>query len=581
MAKVNTRDLPKNLFNNNSVVFNPLCYEHRVTTIGQLKETVRVTEEIINNLDPFAIKQLYECSDNDIDKLMETISDEAYRVLYGDLGVIKDSTFQYLDKLTESVEETMRVENLNYFIVSCMPEFELNWHHLEWGQYTMKYRKLAILAARDLGKSYYFSNAYCIWKMYRFQLPNQFAKNKRKDLALSQRGFIITNSQDLGKDLLEIMKGNIESNVELAKKLLPDGEGRKEGWGQENIRCKNGARLGTKSYGSAFRGRHPGYFVVDDFLKDNVLYSQTQREKATNWFHSVLMNALSKNGQCIVVGTPFHMSDLYGNLKEKQGWRVFEYPAIFPDGKITWENRYNYKELMTKREEQGNLIFSREILCRPIVSDSSIFPYDILKKSFFGMDEFKLVNNRESYKMKFDRVVTGCDFAMSASVGADSSVFTTWGIGNNDEMYLMHVWRGKGKSFLEQISILKFINSNFRPDIIVVESNQFQQIFAEIADHYGLPVMPHVTTGVNKNDLKNGLPGLAILFERMRIKLPRGDEYSIATTDYICAEFSTVAFTDRGVESVGSHDDCCMSTWQASVGIKRITSNTVLGYLED
>jgi hypothetical protein len=43
-----------------------------------------------------------------------------------------------------------------------------------------------------------------------------------------------------------------------------------------------------------------------------------------------------------------------------------EYLAIYPDGRILWENRWNYTDLMDKRQSQGNLIFSRELLCRPI-----------------------------------------------------------------------------------------------------------------------------------------------------------------------------------------------------------------------
>jgi len=567
------------IFDNTAEVFNPIKgMKSHTTTLGQLVETQRVVQEIIGNLDEGALFQMYEGSDRDLDNLLEIMYTETYKTVYGDLGIVRDSTFLYLDKLTETVEETFRIENINYFIASVMPEFDMDWYHLEWGQFVMMYNRLAILAARDLGKSYYFSNAYPTWKMYRYQVPPKFGRNTRPDLALSHRGFIVTNSEDLGIDLLEIMKTNIENNGELAKRLLPEGDN-KRGWGQKSIKAKNGARLGIKSYGGAFRGRHPGYIVVDDFLKDNVIYSETQRQKAIDWFHSVLMNAVSKHGQVPVVGTPFHALDLYGDLKTKKRWRAFEYPAIYPDGRVTAPRRYNYQDIMNKREEQGNLIFSREILVRPIVSDSTIFPFEILRRAFVGMDEFTLVGNRESYKMKFNIVVTGADFAMSSNVGADYSVFLTWGISEANEMYLMHVWRAKGASYLEQINVLKNINFNFRPNVMVLEANQFQQIFVEEADRQGLPVIPHVTTAANKHDLKKGLPGLAIRFQRMKIKLPRGDEYSINTTDMMCGEFSSIAFTDKGLESVAGHDDMAMATWMSDIAIRNVTTG-VLGFLE-
>ena len=79
---------------------------------------------------------------------------------------------------------------------------------------------------------------------------------------------------------------------------------------------------------------------------------------------------LVPGGQIIVVGTPFHAEDLYGDLKTKNGWFVIEYPAIFPDGRILWPQRWSFKDLMDKKETQGSIIFSRENLCLPITNES-------------------------------------------------------------------------------------------------------------------------------------------------------------------------------------------------------------------
>ena len=56
---------------------------------------------------------------------------------------------------------------------------------------------------------------------------------------------------------------------------------------------------------------------------------------------------------------------------------------------------------------------------------------------------------------------------------------------------------GKGKTYDEQLQILKGINVRFRPDVMVFESNVFQQIFTEGATKYGMPVVPH-NTGAEK-----------------------------------------------------------------------------------
>jgi hypothetical protein len=292
------------------------------------------------------------------------------------------------------------------------------------------------------------------------------------------------------------------------------------------------------------------------------------------------MNAITPGKQVIVVGTPFHASDLHADLKSKMivtngkvsGWCVREYPSIFPDGRILWSNRYTYKDLMEKKKTQGNLIFSREHLCKPIVSDATIFPFELLQKCFIRMETTKLVKNRDSFPVKMKRIVLGCDFGISQSVGADYSCFSTVGQDENDQYWLMNLTRIKGKSFSEQIATIKNLHVNFRYDVINMESNVFQMIFVQEADRQGLPVVSDVTTK-NKNDFKDGLPGLTVVMEQGKFKMPRGDQNSIDTTDLVASEFSSIAFTDHGLQSISEHDDIPFSIWKAIRGHHLTSAN--------
>lgn len=548
-------------------VYNPVSKgtHNKVVTVAQLDETYATAMSIIENLDDASLGELTGGNLEDIDKVLEHILRESFYVIYGEKGYVKETDARYLEKLSSNMEETLRRANLNYFISNVLGEFQMNWHHLEWGQLIQQYNKLCIIAPRNHGKSYFFSHAYPIWKLYRY---NANMIRKGKNVADGQRGYLISNETDLVQDFLEQIKITVEENDLLREALIPAD---KNLWIKNSIRCKNGARLNLKSYGGSFRGRHPSWIVCDDFLKDSVIYSEVQRSKSKDYFHSVIMNAINPGGQVIVVGTPFHATDLYGDLKEKRGhnaWRVFEYPAISPQGEVLWPDRFTYDDLMEKKESQGNIIFSRENLCRPISSDSSIFPWEVLKRSMVGMHEYKLVKNIESFPRKFSRVITACDLALSASVGADYSVFTTWGIDDTyKEMWLLHFWRGRGKRYEQQISIMKTIHLNFRSDIVVIEANQFQKVMADMAAEENLPVVPHTTTAANKNDLVNGLPGLSIMFERGRIKFPTGDQFSKDVADLVLGEFANIAWTDKGIQGIGEHDDCCMSTWLGKRGV--------------
>ena len=541
-------------------------------------ECLKVVDEIIDGMDDSGILELMSGSGGDIDKVLDNLLSDTYKVLYtGDTQI--DFAPRYTERLSESIEETLRCKNITYFITSVLPEFQLGWHHLEWGDLVHRHNKLCIEAARDHGKSYYFSNAYAAWQLYRYSKPKKMIYSKRPSKSNSNRGYLFSFSLQQSVDLMEILKGTIEGNDILRERLFPDS--RNSGaWASTNIVCKNGARLTCKGFGSSVRGAHPYWIVVDDGLKDNVIYSQLQRQKSIDYFHSVIMNMLVPGGQIIVVGTPFHASDLYGDLKSKskaatgsdKGWFVIEYPAIFPDGRILWPARWGFNDLMEKKATQGNIIFSRENLCRPITNESSIFPLKILERSLLRMENYTLVRNRDDFPMKFNKVVVGCDFAISGNVGADYAVFTVWGVDDETgERWLLYFYREKGKTFHEQMQVLRGINVRFRPDTFVMEQNVMQQIFVQESDKQGLPVVGH-TTGIDKYDLKTGWPGLAIDFERGKIHIPIGDKYSQDVKDLIFTDLGSVAFTDHGLESVGEHDDISSSFWLAKLAANLITT---------
>lgn len=541
-------------------------------------ECLSIVDEIIDGMDDKGILELMSGSDGDLDYVLDCLLKDTFQVMYTGNPHI-DFAPRYTDRLSQSVEEILRCKNLAYFITSVMPDFQLNYHHLEWCDLVHRYNKLCVEAARDHGKSYFFSNAYAAWQLYKYAKPKGTQFSARPTKSNSNRGYLFSFSLQQSVDLMEILKNTIEGNDILKERLYPDSKDKSGAWASTNIVCRNGARLTCKGFGSSVRGAHPYWIVVDDGLKDNVIYSQLQRQKSIDYFHSVIMNMLVPGGQIIVVGTPFHASDLYGDLKSKsihatgnkKGWFVIEYPAIFPDGRILWPQRWSFFDLMDKKATQGNIIFSRENLCRPITNESSIFPLSVLQQSLIGMEKYTVVRNRDDFPMKFNTVVVGCDFAISANVGADYSVFTIWGVDDERGMWLLNMYREKGKTFHEQIQMLKNINVRYRPNIMVVEQNTFQSIFVQEGDKQGLPVMGH-TTGIDKFDLKSGWPAVAVLFERRKIHIPIGDKQSQDIKDLIFSDLGSVAFTDKGLCSVDEHDDISSSIWLASLGANKLST---------
>jgi len=129
----------------------------RNLNIYQQKELFRIVDEIINSFDQHAVDEIFSGYSEDTDELLELIFNETYNSLYcnkrGNL-VEMPSTFNYLENLTKQLDEQLKVHILNYFIISTMPDFEMNWHHIEWGNLCQMFKMLGIIASRDHGKTW-------------------------------------------------------------------------------------------------------------------------------------------------------------------------------------------------------------------------------------------------------------------------------------------------------------------------------------------------------------------------------------------------------------------------------------------
>jgi len=542
-----------------------------VYSFNQLDIIYNQVNSIIENLDDSAIKELTSGYEKDFDTILKILIEETGKAIFSKNADFSTQNFSYLNNLATTFDFQLKRKSFNYFTQSTLPNFEQSFHHIEWGNLLQLYQWLNVLAARDHSKSYTFSFAYPLWKMFRYDRYNLDRGLSAKENSLNKMGMIITNEHSLSKKFLGFIVEEIENNPILRERLYPD---KGNGMGKEEIVTKNGATLEVKGLGSALRVRHPTWIVNDDLLDESSLYSKDQRELAIETMHSTIMNLIVPLGQVIVVGTPMHHDDLYGNLKKAPGWRVFEYPAINPDGTVLWPTRYSLQTLLNKKKSQGSIIFSREILVKPVSSDSTIFPYKILQTAFRGMDEICIADNILSYKKKFKKVAMGCDFAISSEIGADYSAFTIMGLDELDNYYLIYQWREKGVNYNQQIARMKKMKLDFKPDVIIGEDNAFQKVMIDMANDAGINIIGH-TTGVNKYDLRTGLPGLATLFEQGRIKFPRGDERSKNMTDVICMEAAGVTWSNKGkLENTTDHDDGLMSCWLTVRGLNYLTKNS-------
>lgn len=529
------------------------------TSFKEYQDILHFTEDIIENMDETALEALVGGAESDVDTILDLMMQEAKQVITVPTNGIDVSKFDSVDPLVDTLEETLRCESLAYFLMSTMPDFQLNVHHLEWANMAQIYLKLCIEASRGHGKSYFFSKGYALWMMYRYRRDTATMRAPRR-FKMCKEGMLITNEYKLANHLLSIVKEEIEENDILREVLFPET---KSGWASESIICKNGAKLSAKSVGSKMRGYHPHWIICDDYLNDSILYSTEQNAKYINHFHSVTMNLLEPRGQIVCVGTPFREDDLYANLKASGQFKVFEYPAIYPDGRVLWADRFSLDDILAKRVAQGSTIFSREMLVRPISTENSLFPFPMLKECFD--EKIALCANIRSANKQYKRVVIGADFAISANIGADYSVFTVLGVTENDHYDILHIWRKSGATYDEQVGVIKRLYNDFEPDTVLCEDNGMQKMFVQLLNDAGVPATGQTTTAQSKYDFEKGIPRMQALFEQGRIHIPRGNQNSIDTTDMLVSELSMFTFDeDKGkIQGVGAHDDMPMSLWIA------------------
>lgn len=530
-------------------------------SVNQMNYLYNTVDRIIEDLSPKALNQLLEGYDNDIDKMLKEMLAQAEKALY--LGRTLDSeSLDYVENVKASMDTTLKIYSLNYFILTMLPNFRMGWRNIEWGNMTQLFPWSCYLCSRSSGKSFQWSYAFVLWRLWSYCKPVSWRQNTIDNQNRKETCYI-TNNFTLAKVQVKKVREEIETNDLIAEKLNPNG---KASIGETGITTETGSLLHVRGKDSMIRGLHVGAVLCDDMPDESSLYSDEQREKLKELLKGTIEPIVEPYGYFIVCGTPYSSApnELYQVLKADKRFYCFEYPVIFPDGRPLAPDRYTFDQILAKKEELGTIVFNREYLVVPISDSSTIFPYEYLMRSTIGMENIRFATSIDDYPIKLQRVHIGVDFAVSGNIGADYTVYSVWGIDSMKNYYLLTYYRQKGMSHNEQIDKIVQLDRLFRPNKIVCESNGFQSILSALARERGLKnIETFTTTEGNKKDLYTGLPSLSAMFERGQLKCPYAIGETRQAVDLMFGEFSSITFkSDNGkLEAASGHDDVCMSTF--------------------
>ena len=285
-------------------------------------------------------------------------------------------------------------------------------------------------------------------------------------------------------------------------------------------------------------------------------------QKVTDWFYGDMIPTLHHTASLRVIGTPFSYTDIYQQLAENPAYTVHTYPCLNALNEPLWPDRWNYDALMARKAEVGSLMFTREYMCVPISTGTSLFNpeyLDAAKNKDLVLKPLK----REGYKY-----FVGVDPAISTD--GDYNVITVIEMDEEENKSIIYVDRAKNVQFRENIQKVKLIGQLFRPEVILFETNTFAKSFTqELRQVADLNVHDFNTTRRKKQEI---ILNLQMTLENNKMNFPYGNEESRRVTSTLVEELSMFAITDKGkFEGIGAHDDMVMSlalanaaTYQAS-----------------
>jgi len=407
----------------------------------------------------------------------------------------------------------------------------------EWHELMHSTQRTVIICSRDHGKSV-FMHSWVVWKLIFEEPPYQMlyiSSNQKQTLV---------HMRDIDKMFQHPM----------LKKFKPA-----RGWAIGNITLTNGNQILERSVGSQIRGLHPQEIVIDDPLKE---FSMTGIQKVTDWFYGDMIPTLHHTASLRVIGTPFSYTDIYQQLAENPAYTVNTYPCLNALNEPLWPERWNYEALMARKAEVGSLMFTREYMCVPISTGTSLFNVEHLDNAK-NKDLVLKPMRRENHKY-----FIGIDPAISTD--GDYNVITVIEMDEEENKSIVYIDRAKNVQFRENIQKVKLLGQLFRPEVILFETNTFAKSFTqELRQVADLNIHDFNTTRRKKQEV---ILNLQMTLENGKMNFPYGNEESRRVTGLLVEELSMFAITDRGkFEGIGAHDDMVMSlalanaaTYQAS-----------------
>lgn len=269
----------------------------------------------------------------------------------------------------------------------------------------------------------------------------------------------------------------------------------------ENWNLTRGGGYLASGLGGAITGRGAHILCLDDLVKDiEAADSQLQRDNAWEWYISTAYTRLAPGGGVLGIMTSWHDNDFAGRIQEAMAsgdgdvFEVVKYPAINDKG-----DEYILPDDNIAQIPSGEPVPEGARMTRPM--NSAVHParYDLeamlrIKRNFYGAGQQRMWASlyqqnpapedgafftRTMFRYYAHRLPVGSmnvyqawDFAITEKQLSDYTVGVTMAQDENDNLYLVDVYRAKLGDGEELMRVVVEYALKWQPTLLGLEDGQ-------------------------------------------------------------------------------------------------------------
>lgn len=420
------------------------------------------------------------------------------------------SIFQETVNAQKALIDKLAPENIKAWVKEYF-NLDMGQIHVIWFKHYLlndKCKQLLLEAPMGHAKSTYVGVVYSIHLICQYQM------NLIPKLSILLGGA----SLERAMDLLRAISFHLENNEKLINDYGPFKADNPEKWTEKIIyvlksEASEHPTIRVTATESKTTGKRATHLIGDDIVDYDNSTTELQRMKVKRWFNSLFLTRLEPDGYIRIINTEYGEYTLTQDIIQKRNglYQYFDtavYKAIDekenfgPKGEL-WPEYYNYDALMKKK---ANMSITEWELCyqnNPKAMEGSIFKIEHLK-------HYKaLPPNLKIYQ--------GID--LSISTRGDFFVIMTIGIDDNENIYIMDIYRDR-ITFPEQVKAIQTKNAIYKPYAIGIDSQAYQEAMPQHLRSISALPMKMLKTTKSKPER---MIGLSYYFQNAKIWIPEPD----------------------------------------------------------